>query len=324
MAKFSRGQNFSDSPPGNELTAAALHALIENAAATTGFITELTEISSIDAAADYLLVFDASGNILGKAKPSALSNTPSIVAAFRNLKLVNNSGSPTTSVDITAAEAVLKDGSNVPKWHSGISVTANVTTTGAGGRDGGSEAPNTWYFIFLISDGTSVSSLLSISPTGPTMPGSYVYKLLVGAAYNGLTSDFVRFVQFDRRVYRARWASGALTNATINNDPTSATGYSALSIPDVVPSIATAVHGYAGSRSDNPGRLIVAGDTNGIGAVALWGSQDAGAAGANRLEGNDFMSGPFVVPLITAQTFQWKHAAAHTREIFLNGFELPL
>ena len=78
------------------------------------------------------------------------------------------------------------------------SILVDITSSGAGGLDTGSEAASTWYAVWLIGDSTSVNSpsaILSVSFTAPTLPAGYDSKRYVGSVRNDLSSDFHDFVQ---------------------------------------------------------------------------------------------------------------------------------
>jgi hypothetical protein len=68
--KFSRGHNFTDGPPNDDVIAAYLHALIEEAAPTTAFVDDQVEKSLVTG--DYTLVKDTPGNRLARVKTDAL------------------------------------------------------------------------------------------------------------------------------------------------------------------------------------------------------------------------------------------------------------
>lgn len=98
--------------------------------------------------------------------------------------------------------------------------TADITTSGLGGLDTGAEAGNTWYYIWIIYNGTLTSCLLSASSTAPTMPSGYTYKALVGAVRNNGSSNFLRFQQQGAHVmYRNTLpdvkAFGAVASGTV-------------------------------------------------------------------------------------------------------------
>ncbi len=89
-----------------------------------------------------------------------------------------------------------------------LASTTNVaiTSSGANGLDAGSEANNTWYYVWLIKHGTNgtVAALLSTSPTSPTLPSGYTHKRLVFAVRNDGSSNFIQG--------RCRqWGGGQLT-----------------------------------------------------------------------------------------------------------------
>lgn len=85
-----------------------------------------------------------------------------------------------SNVSITANELLLRASSGDAFLVSGVSVTINTANSGANGLDTGSIAGNTWYSVWVISDGTNIAGLISTSTTSPTMPGVYTYKMRVG------------------------------------------------------------------------------------------------------------------------------------------------
>jgi hypothetical protein len=106
------------------------------------------------------------------------------------------------TVQITAGEITLEDSSNSYMVLRSFDQSATITVSGAGGLDTGTEASNTWYYIFAIAQpGGTASALLSLSPTGPTMPGGYTFKALVGAVRNNASGNFQAFTQKANSVY---------------------------------------------------------------------------------------------------------------------------
>jgi len=70
-----------------------------------------------------------------------------------------------------------------------------ITASGVNGLDAGSEAANTWYYIWLIKQTASpltVGAVLSTSSTAPTMPAGYTHKRLIGAVRNDGSSNFIQ------------------------------------------------------------------------------------------------------------------------------------
>ena len=126
------------------------------------------------------------------------SSVSSIRDVSRNLVIENNSGTPLSQLDISADEVIMQNSDDKSLKFDVISETVNIATGGDGGLDTGSEANSTWYFIWLIgkTDGT-VSSILSLSSTTPTMPSGYTYKALMGAIYNDSGGDFIVIRQED-------------------------------------------------------------------------------------------------------------------------------
>lgn len=113
------------------------------------------------------------------------------LAGAQGLLVFNNAGTPNSIIDITADQAVMTTGT-ASIYASGVSVSVNTSVTGANGIDTGARANSTWYNLFLISDGTTTAGLASLSATAPTMPGVYIYKVLVGSMRTDSSGNFMR------------------------------------------------------------------------------------------------------------------------------------
>lgn len=85
-------------------------------------------------------------------------------------------------------------------------LNVDITASGVNGLDAGSEAANTWYYLYLIKHNTNgtVAGLFSTNPTAPTMPSGYTHRRLIGAVRNNNSSNFLQG--------RCRqWGGGQLT-----------------------------------------------------------------------------------------------------------------
>lgn len=157
---------------------------------------------------------------LGSGNWQILSYTPALqspgnafgLAGASQFTATNNSGTPNSQIDITAGQAVMVDTNGYSKFASSVSLTINAATTGANGLDAGSLANSTWYYEYLISNGTLTRGLLSTSATAPTMPSGYTYKVLVGEMRTGGAATFFRTRQLGRYV-RFQVTAGGTTTA---------------------------------------------------------------------------------------------------------------
>lgn len=117
--------------------------------------------------------------------------------------LVADPGS-TSEINITTGAARSDD--NSFNLIATSTLTADIAVSGANGLDAGVEAANTWYSVWVIGDSTGVNataSLLSISPTAPTLPGGYDKKRRVGWTRNDASSNFIPFANLAFGVGRA-------------------------------------------------------------------------------------------------------------------------
>lgn len=97
--------------------------------------------------------------------------------SFKNLsvKVATN-----TTVAVAADAVVVSDGTNFISVAP--SATCNLGTNGAvNSLDTGTIAVNSWYFMWVIYNGTTTGTLASLSSTSPTLPSGYTYKARVGA-----------------------------------------------------------------------------------------------------------------------------------------------
>ncbi len=153
------------------------------------------------------------------------------------LIIVNNTGTPNTIIDLDADLIVMANSSNVTLAASSANVSINAGTVGAHGIDAGSLANNTWYYVYGITDGTTFAGLLSASATSPTMPGSYTYKVRLGAVKTGGSATFLRTIQ---RGMRAQYQ--VIAASTTPNMPIMVSGTAGdVSVPTYI-SIATGAY----------------------------------------------------------------------------------
>lgn len=109
--------------------------------------------------------------------------------------ITNNAVTPDTSISVTARAVTISNATGGNVRRQSVSVTINATTVGANGMDAGVLANNTWYYVHLIDNGTTMAGLLSLSATAPTLPSGYKYSLRIGAARTDGTAKLYRFIQ---------------------------------------------------------------------------------------------------------------------------------
>ncbi|AWI53221.1 hypothetical protein DEH84_07090 [Aquabacterium olei] len=133
---------------------------------------------------------------------------PAITGGAKNLQASATGSS--AAVSISADELVLSNASGSYKTLSGVAVALNSAGTGVNGLDTGTLAASTWYSLWVIWNGSTVASLISMSGTAPTMPAGYTFKTRVGWIYTDSTANKYPygFVQYGRTVRLKR--DGAL------------------------------------------------------------------------------------------------------------------
>ena len=145
--------------------------------------------------ADTAWILVGSVDETNKLFTAAASGIAAIQGAVKNLKVSTVTG----AVAITADEIVLETSGNTYAVARNVAVTANPASSGANGLDTGTFATNTWYAVWIITNGSTVASLLSTSATAPTMPSGYTYKARVGWVRSNATPALYPVQQVDRR-----------------------------------------------------------------------------------------------------------------------------
>jgi len=130
----------------------------------------------------------------------------------------------TDFVYIDAGVVGSDDGEEIMEVTATLSV--DIDTNGANGLDTGSPADNTWYYVYVISNYTTVAGLLSTSASAPTMPSGYVKKKAVSKLRRG-TGAFYFVRQYNDYVKYANRLN-VLTNG-------SATSRTQISLSNYVP-----------------------------------------------------------------------------------------
>jgi len=186
---------------------------------------------------------------------SATIQAPGVQGAVKNLKIKNSGGSPNTVFDVTADEAILEaPGGNTFKAVT-VSVSPDITVSGANGIDTGAVAASTWYAVWLIYNGTTVAGLYSLSGTNPTMPATYTFKARMGWVRTTGGSIFFKTLQYNDK---ARYTSPALPimDSGVKGSVTVPT-WVAIPVANFVPPTASEITFY-GMTFDNNHETIAA------------------------------------------------------------------
>ncbi len=226
-----------------------------------------------------------------------------VITQHENL-VVQSGATPTTDIDIDADAVVVRDGNGLGKRITSINLTCQITASGVNGLDSGSEAADTWYYIWVIWNGTTAASLLSVSSTAPTMPSGYTYKGLVGAIYNDSSSDLYSYCQRGNDFIHDE-ATDILSGG-VN------TSYTSVDLSTRVPPIATGVRGAVRCGSaQSLGRAWVAATNQGLGETGQFEQSDPGVAANGRSH--------FSLIMAETQTIYYRTDNADPADISITG-----
>jgi hypothetical protein len=131
-------------------------------------------------------------------------------------------------------------------------------------------ANNTWYYAYIIYNGTTTAGLVSASATSPTLPSGYTFSYRVGAIKTGGSATFTRVRQVGNRAQYV-----VVTSSTTPNAPIMDTGVAgSTTVPtwvDVatgayVPPTATCITGFVSSTTGDDDFIVA--PNNSYGALA--------------------------------------------------------
>lgn len=143
-------------------------------------------------------------------------------------------------------------------------LTVDLSTSGAGGLDTGSEAANTLYTCYIISGSSGVEGILSTNQTTPTLPAGYQYFRRVGAVRNDSSSNILYFTQEGnannrRMVY---WTSEGIVRVLSSGSATTPTAVSLSAFMPVTSTAPILAFNYEADDKDNFATLWPTGFNN--------------------------------------------------------------
>lgn len=99
-------------------------------------------------------------------------------AAFSNLKIVAGG----SSIAVTAGSVTVTNSAGATA--NALNVNANISTTATAGQAGAIDTEsswmaNSWFYVWVIYNGTTSSAIASISSTNPILPSGYTYAARV-------------------------------------------------------------------------------------------------------------------------------------------------
>jgi len=198
---------------------------------------------------------------VGRIQGSAIHGNV-VQGEAKNLKIVSGSG---TAGTITADAISVMDANGNSYRLRNVNQSYATGTSGAGGLDTGSFGASAWYYEYIIFNpsANTVSSLLSLSSTAPTLPTGYTAFARVGARWSNGSSQLYYKVQYGRR---AQVVSGSNPSAPLSMaSGATSSAWTAVDIRNFVPPTSSMIIGYASFQGDNYA-MAVAPNGSGYGA----------------------------------------------------------
>jgi hypothetical protein len=228
----------------------------------------------------------------------AVTNT-SIIAESRNLIMQATNA----TIQLLTCDDMILKATNGASYSTGAFALTNnllLTTITNGVDTGSSGVSSNWYYIHVMSDGTNVATIASLSSNNPALPTPWIYRAMAGPAFYDSASHYYTNYQTGREVflYRSNVFASTLTTSYATMNLTA--------ISNALPPVALQVYGNAGTSTTTGGEISLAADNNGLGAVDI-----AMATGANTVNNMAGVS-PFRLLIRTNQSFSAKSGSLNT------------
>lgn len=159
-----------------------------------------------------------SGNwrVISYTPATGNSAIPTIPLCGAN-RLVMSTAS-TTTITYSADSALLLSSSNVPKTHNSISGTISITAGAVIDGIQTARAANTWYDIYLLSNGSTVGGFAVPSASALSAPSGYIFSCRLGSfPTDGSTNLYNVLVQGNHLQYTVQSAGNTTQPPNIFN-----------------------------------------------------------------------------------------------------------
>ena len=187
----------------------------------------------------------------------------SVLSGCRGLVITVTSS---TQITITATEVLLKNALYNSQLITSPSLTITTSVSGANGLDTGSIASSSWYAVYIISNGTTTSGLLSRSSTSPSLPSGYTYYLRVGWVKTNASSNLLQTKQngniLDYRLLSASSLYPVMSSGTAGSINNGVVTWSELAISSFVPTTASRIRVRLSQNQSTYGATLLVAVTN--------------------------------------------------------------
>lgn len=262
----------------------------------------------------------------------AAESTGSIAtgAATTGLETVLANSTNNTVVNISIPQFKLTDGtSEITVNNVALAVNISSAVGPLGKETGMAEAADTWYYVYIISDGTGApSGVISASPVAPNLSGAaftgggYTFYGLCTIFRNNSSSNIVPFYQKGRKFW-IDWDWGLMClNANVTTSFASvpeAVGAGAIALTKIVPPMVKSIDGYAIGTTGVNQYLITGWDGVAIGTYGI-GSQGMRDSGIIAGSGNFYG-----IPIFDPANPRIAHRAASAksdRSVRISSYEI--
>ena len=243
----------------------------------------------------------------------------------RNLLIKNNGVAPDTQLDITADEVVLVSALGRFKRITALNKTLDITTAAAvqGRETGLSEAADTWYkvWVAVTADGATTATFFgSIAGSAPNIAAisgwsGDVYVALLGVWRNNGSGNLTVGRQMQEWIYLVNTQLFTAKAAAVDDTYEALAGGDLTLFRSLVPEMAKAVFGTAGTSGAQAAKIAIAATSTGLGEVLIVNDPTGSAF-------NTFRSAaPFNIPLAENNLY-WKALNTSTARITISGFRI--
>ena len=243
-----------------------------------------------------------------------LSLSGGIAGSAENLVLDGGVSQANRIVTVAADLVILRSTNGAMYPVRDVAVQADITNSGVGGLDTGTPQPGNWYYLYVITNRSSVGAIFSTARKyNVTQPSGWDYMGLVGAAY--YIDDSLRFRNFIQHGKVVAYADRYL-----RRDGAVATNvWELLGMGSAVPQNANRVS--VTLNADNSRHLGVAPFSDGRGGFYMNTASGGASNYANALEVARDRSVSVTCPIFSGRDL-WTFSNSSPLAVHVTGYEL--
>lgn len=228
-------------------------------------------------------------------------------------------------VNVQAPAFTMSDGAT-EETAIAINVTVDISNpAGPLGLDAGGEAINTWYYIYLLTDGVTVTAVISDDPATPdlTLSGGMTHWGLISMFRNDAAGNIVEYMQRGRHFYTVP----VMWGDKISSGTALAAVVPSVALTTIIPPNVKKISGTIGGTATAPAAtvarsMVIASTASGVAKQFVASRENASAMENFKYDAGSFYNLPIADPNAPQVFWRSNLNSANQRRIEIFHYEI--